>query len=240
MYHKTLSLSDCQIKLDDSGGTFEGYASVFGGKDSYGDTIVRGAYASTLRENGKPKMFFNHGSWDLPIGKWLKAKEDDKGLVVAGEFTTGHRMAEDVRASLKHGTVDGLSIGYYLKAGDFEELDGGGRLIKKVSKLVEVSIVTFPADGAARIDLESVKSEMEGIETMRDFERFLRDAGGLSKGLAEALVSRAKVVFGLGDPVGDAKAKAEAEAKAAADAKALQELSALFGRFQVPKSLTGV
>lgn len=182
MYHKTLSLSDCQIKLDDSGGTFEGYASVFGGKDSYGDTIVRGAYASTLRENGKPKMFFNHGSWDLPIGKWLKAKEDDKGLVVAGEFTTGHRMAEDVRASLKHGTVDGLSIGYYLKAGDFEELDGGGRLIKKVSKLVEVSIVTFPADGAARIDLESVKSEMEGIETMRDFERFLRDAGASPKG----------------------------------------------------------
>ncbi len=234
MYHKTLSLSDCQIKLDDSGGTFEGYASVFGGKDSYGDTIVRGAYASTLREHGKPKMFFNHGSWDLPIGKWLKAKEDDHGLQVSGEFTAGHRMAEDVRAAVKHGTVDGLSIGYYLKAGDFEDLDGGGRLIKKISKLVEVSIVTFPADDAARVDLESVKSDLAAIETVRDFERFLRDAGSFSKGVAEALVIRAKVVFGPGDPAGETKAKAEAEAKA------LRELNAAFARFQVPKSLNGV
>ena len=53
-----------------------------------------------------------------------------------------------------------------------------------------------PADSAARIDLSSVKSaELEesigDLETIRDFERFLRDAGGLSKGLAEALVSRA-------------------------------------------------
>lgn len=239
MFRKTLSLSECDIKLDDSGGTFEGYASVFGGKDAYGDTIVRGAYASTLREHGKPKMFFNHGSWDLPIGKWLKVKEDDHGLKVSGEFTPGHRMAEDVRAAVKHGTVDGLSIGYYLKAGDFEVLDDGGRLIKKVTKLVEVSVVTFPADGSARVDLESVKADLATIETMRDFERFLRDAGGLSKGLAEALVSRAKVVFGQGDPADDAQAKAAADARAQADAKALRELSELFNRFQVPRSLTG-
>ena len=60
--------------------------------------------------------------------------------------------------------------------------------------------MVFPADSAARIDLGSVKSaELEEsigeLETIRDFERFLRDAGGLSKGLAEALVSRAKLIF---------------------------------------------
>lgn len=229
MLRKTLSLNNCEIKLDDSGaGKFAGYASVFGGVDSYGDTIVRGAYASTLRNNGKPKMFANHASWELPVGKWLSAKEDDHGLFVEGELTPGMRAAEDLHAALKHQTVDGLSIGYYLKKGDYEETESG-RIINKVSHLVEISVVTFPADSAARVDLTSVKSEeIDGIETVRDFERFLRDAGGLSKGLTEALVSRAKVVFTQGEP-----------AVKAMDVKAAQELQAMLDRFKVPASLIG-
>lgn len=212
MLRKTLLLSDAAIKLDGDTGRFAGYASVFGGVDSYGDTIVRGAYDSTLRNNGKPKMFFNHDSYALPIGKWLAAKEDDHGLFVEGELTAGNPQSDAVRAALKHGTVDGLSIGYYLKKGDFDETEEG-RVIRKVSRLVEVSVVTFPADEAARVDLASVKSEdIDGIETVRDFERFLRDAGGLSKGLATALVSRAKLIFAPGEP--DAE---DAEAKAYAD-----------------------
>lgn len=223
MERKTLSLSDCQIKMADDGeGRFAGYASVFGGVDSYGDTILKGAFESTLKKNGKPKMFAQHESWGLPIGKWLVAKEDDHGLYVEGEFTPGLTRAQDTYAALKHGTVDGLSIGYWLKSGDYDELeDGAKRIIKRVSHLAEVSIVTWPADTAARVDLTSVKSAVEGLETIRDFERFLRDAGGLSKGLAEALVSRAKLIFVQGEP----------EPKPA-DAKAMQELQAMLQRMQ--------
>lgn len=96
---KTLSLSDCQIKLDGDSGKFAGYASVFGGVDSYGDTILRGAFESTLRNNGKPKMFYGH-QWDIPIGKWLKAKEDEHGLYVEGELTPGLSKSADVHAAL--------------------------------------------------------------------------------------------------------------------------------------------
>lgn len=221
LQRKTLSLSDCDIKLDGGDGRFAGYASVFGGVDSYGDTILRGAYESTLRNNGKPKMFFNHDGYGLPIGKWISAKEDDHGLWVEGELTIGNPQSDAVRAALKHGTVDGLSIGYYLKSGDFEDTDAG-RVIKNVSKLVEVSVVTFPADEEARVDLASVKSEdLEQIETIRDFERFLRDAGGLSKGLTEALVSRAKIVFARGEPGADE-----------IDAKAKDELHTMLQRVQ--------
>lgn len=211
MERKTLSLSDCDIKLEGDSGRFAGYASVFGGVDSYKDTIIKGAYEYTLRKNGKPKMFVQHDSSGLPVGKFLSAKEDDHGLLVEGEFTPGMARAEEARAALKHGTVDGLSIGYMLRKGDFEETESGGRMIKRVSTLLEVSIVTFPADSAARIDLSSVKSDIDQLETIRDFERFLRDAGGFSKGLTEALVSRAKVVFAQGEPDRDAM-----DAKAAA------------------------
>lgn len=229
---KTLQLSDCDIKLDGDTGKFGGYASVFGGVDSYGDTIVRGAFESTLRTNGKPKMFYGH-VWDIPIGKWTKATEDDHGLYVEGELTLGLSKSNDVHAALKHGTLDGLSIGGFLKKGDWEDSADGGRIIRKWSSLVEASPVVFPADGAARIDLTSVKSEdlsaaIGEIETIRDFERFLRDAGGLSKGLTEALVSRAKSIFIRGEPGNE-----EIEAKAA------QELQDRLNRFKVPASIIG-
>ena len=81
LLRKHLSLSDVTLKLSGDAGSFEGYASVFGGVDTYGDTIVKGAFDSTLRQNGLPKMFFGH-DWGMPIGKWTSAKEDDKGLYV--------------------------------------------------------------------------------------------------------------------------------------------------------------
>ena len=216
LVRKSLSLSECDIKMDGDTGKFAGYASVFGGVDSYGDTILKGAFETTLKRDGKPKMFYGHQAFDgLPIGKWTVAKEDDHGLYVEGEITPGMSLAGDVRAALKHGTLDGLSIGGYLKAGDFEMLDDGKRLIKKWSRLIEISVVAFPADSAARVDLSSVKSEIEQIGSIQEFERFLRDAGGFSREAAKTILSRAKDLLNLRD------ADLQDEAKEDEDALAL-------------------
>lgn len=204
LIRKQIKLSEASIKLDGTAGRFSGYASVFGGVDAYGDTIVKGAFESTLKK-AKPKMFFNH-EWGMPIGKWIVAKEDDHGLLVEGELTLANSLGADVHAALQHGTLDGLSVGGYIKRGDYDETESG-RVIRKWSDLAEISPCCFPADGAARIDLTSVKSGLDlteaiaDIESIRDLERFLRDAGGLTKGAATALVARAKAVMGIaGDP----------------------------------------
>lgn len=202
LLRKHLSLSEVSLKMEGDTGTFEGYASVFGGVDSYGDTIIKGAFESTLRKDGLPKMFFDH-SWTMPVGKWLSAKEDDHGLLVKGELTPGLTLASDVRAAMKHGTLDGLSIGGYVKLGDYDTTETG-RVIRKWSKLVEVSPVVFPADSAARVDTASVKGAdlieaINEIETIRDFESLLRDAGGFSKGAAIALTARVRQVLGVRD-----------------------------------------
>lgn len=212
LLRKNLSLNDVELKLDDGGaGRFSGYASVFGGVDSYGDTIVKGAFEHTLRANGKPKMFLEHaafsfnaaGAASLPIGKYLTAKEDDHGLFVEGELTMDMSLSKDVHAAMKHGTLDGLSIGGFIKKGDYDETETG-RVIRRWSNLMEISPVAFPADKSARVEAvkgESLVEAITEIETVRDLERFLRDAGGLSKGAAAALVARAKHVMGVeGDP----------------------------------------
>lgn len=210
LVRKTINVSAADLKVDGETGKFAGYASVFGGVDSYGDTIVKGAFEATLKTNGKPKMFYNH-DWDIPIGKYLVAHEDDKGLFVEGEFTPGMTKSSEVRAAMKHGTIDGLSIGGFVKRGDYEETETGRR-IKNWSTLVEVSPVVFPADSAARVDAGSVKvmdleAALADVETIRDFERLLRDAGGFSKAMAAKVVARAKVIFSEREPGETAAAK---------------------------------
>jgi len=215
--HKSLSLDDVSLKLEGATGVFEGYASKWGGVDSYGDTIVKGAFVDTLKANGQPKLFLEH-SWKLggallPIGK-AECVEDSVGLHLRGELTPGLAIASDVLAAMKHGTIGGLSIGGLVKKGDYDVTPSGGKLIKRWHNLYEVSVVVHPADKAAQIDLASVKNmDFEALlpecKTERDIERLLRDAG-LGKWEAMAIVSRAKAIFDGRD------APEEAEAKTAA------------------------
>lgn len=219
MERKLLAFDAAEIKFSgNKTGVFEGYASVFGGVDSYGDTIVRGAFAKAIQSKA-PKMFFNHKVWELPIGKWMHVSEDDKGLKVSGEFTPGNARAAEVESAVKHGTVDGLSIGFRMGPEDYDMTEKG-RIIKNVSELVEVSIVTFPADSAARVDMDSVKSALEGVESLADMERFLRDAGGFSKSVATALVSKARSI-------------ARSDSGAEEAAKQAEEIRKMFASFRV-------
>ena len=204
MMRKNIVLDNVGLKFaKNDTGAFSGYASVFGGVDSYRDTIMPGAYKSVIERiqagaARMPKMFINHKSYELPVGKWLSMEEDDKGLFMFGELTPGMDEAKTVKAAMQHGTIDGLSIGYGLNRDDVEMVekdDGVVRIIKNVSELYEISIVTYPADDAARVDLSSVKSALDQVESIKDFEDFLREAGGFSKSLATATASRAKRLF---------------------------------------------
>lgn len=207
LVHKTLKFDEVALKMQGDTGTFEGYASKWNGVDSYGDTILKGAFADTLK-TAAPKMFFNH-VWDMPVGKWLAVEEDAVGLYVRGELTPGLALAGDVRAAMKHGTLDGLSVGGYLRKGDYEETDKG-RTIHKWSSLMEISPVVFPADGAARIDMASVKSiDFETLlpecKSEKEIERLLRDAG-LGKWEAMAIVSRVRAIVKGSDSLQEAQA----------------------------------
>ena len=154
---KSLPLESVELRFEGNTRKFRGYASTFNGNDSYGDTILPGAYLKTLADNGMPKMFFAH-DWGLPVGKWLSA------------------------------------IGFRLSEGDYERKKDGGRIIKSVSKLYEISIVNFPADGDARVS-EIRSEEIDELQTIRDFENFLREAGGFSKSTATSIVAKAKKLF---------------------------------------------
>lgn len=186
MHHKLLAVDEASVKFSGVSGEFSGYASVFGGLDAYGDTIAPGAYKKTIKTRDRPiRMRWNH--FGPVIGKWLSMEEDETGLLVRGQLTPGHSVASDVAASLKHGSVDGLSIGYIAR----KESTGpnGSRLLKEI-ELIEISIVEEPADGNALI--ADVKSALEDAGSLKEIEDLLRDVGGFSKLNAKTLVARVK------------------------------------------------
>lgn len=186
MHHKLLTIDQTNVKFAGSKeGQFAGYASVFGGVDSYGDTIHPGAYELTLKSRKRPvQMRWNH--YGEIIGKWTAIHEDEKGLYVEGELTPGHSKAMDVYASLKHGAISGLSIGY--RPIRSAPNDTGGEDLYEID-LIEISVVETPADLAAQIG--DIKTAVENVATIKELEHLLRDAGGFSRSAAMAIIAKA-------------------------------------------------
>jgi len=209
METKLLNVGSLDLKFVGEDMTFSGYASVFGGIDSYGDTIDPKAYDQTLMERQRPvRMRWNH--FGPVIGKWNTMYVDDHGLHVSGQLTPGHSTAIDVYASLKHGAIDGMSIGYIPR---LVEEKPAGRLLKQID-LIEISVVEEPADLGAKI--ESVKSAIEQASTIREIEAALRDSGGFARADACALGARIKSML---------------QGELAAEEKAKQEIAAAFQKF---------
>lgn len=192
-------------------GEFAGYGAVFGNVDSYGDVIQEGAFSATLADwkaGGKlPPMLLQHGGMgvantdQLPIGKWTKMTEDSRGLYAEGKLINlDTELGRTVYGALKEGVLDGLSIGFRAKEFALRSKPEDPRRTLKAVDLVELSVVTFPANGKARIS--QVKSANE-IDTIRDFERFLRDVGGFSNGQAKAIAASG---FKASDPRDEADA----------------------------------
>lgn len=212
MDKKKLELADLELKFDDDGKmVFTGYASVFNKVDSYGDTVAPGAYTKTLAKRDRPvRMRWNH--YGPIVGKWIEIIEDKKGLKVTGGLTPDHSVAEDVYASMKFGSIDGMSIGYIPM--DVDTVSETRRTLKEI-KLIEISIVEEAADLGAKIT--SVKSLLEEAKTIRDIETALRDSGQFSRADACELVSRIKSM-----------ARGELES----EAQEKQAIAALFENFR--------
>lgn len=191
--------------LDAKTGEFSGYGAVFGNVDSYGDVIAPGAFKGSLRdwkrEKKLPPMLVQHGGWmmsdmdALPIGIWTEMEEDDVGLKVKGRIINlDTERGKTIYGAMKEGALDGMSIGYRAKKFTLgTKPDEPRRKLEQID-LIEISVVTFPANGKARVS--AVKSAPD-IKTIREFEDFLRDAGGFSHAAAKAIASRG---FKAADP----------------------------------------
>jgi uncharacterized protein len=167
-------------------GVIEGYASVFGVIDSYGTTLEAGAFARSIadwtRRGESPDLYMQHDG-SMPMGVWERMTEDAKGLKVVGRLAKSG-MGDHAAELFDMGAIRGLSIGFVPrkwredgKVLRFEEVD-----------LVEVSMVTRPANGKAKATLRS-EDVRASIVTVRDFEDALQTQLGFSARAAKSIAA---------------------------------------------------
>lgn len=219
----TISYKSAQFELKrepDQDGVFEGYASVFGIVDQGMDVVERGAFTKSLGSGRKVKMLWQHDQ-SQPIGVWDEIREDERGLYVKGRVLKEVQKGREAQALMKAGAMDSMSIGYRT----IEAMQEGNGSVRKLMEvdLFEVSLVTFP------MLPEAIITDVKSIQTERDFERFLRDAG-YSKKEAMALTLHG---FKAIDCRRDAAAEDEQDEEAVTMQALLEQIQKLQETFNV-------
>jgi uncharacterized protein len=133
-------------------GWFSGYASVFGVRDAQADVVLPGAFresvAASKRSGAWPKLLWQHQP-SAPIGQIIRLEEDAYGLYLEAQLLLDVCQGREAYSLLKAGVIDRLSIGYEVVEASADEQRQTRRLHQV--KLWEVSLVTFPANHAARV-----------------------------------------------------------------------------------------
>lgn len=154
-------------------GQFTGYASVFGNKDSYGDVIVKGAFAESLKSYGETgagiPVYWSHRMDDpsMNIGVTEEAKEDDHGLLVKVQLDLDTPTGAQVHRLIQQKRVKQMSFAYDVVKQ--AEVDGGpwegGYTELQELKVHEVSVVPIGAN--QETELLAVKVGL-GVERLKD------------------------------------------------------------------------
>jgi HK97 family phage prohead protease len=172
---------DYQVKAAADSGLFSGYGSVFGTVDSYNEVVAPGAFLESIAETKKKgrtlPVLWQHRSGE-PIGDWNieTLVEDDHGLLGDGQLWLDDApYAKVALRGMKSKAITGLSIGYYVRESSMDEKTRIRTLTKL--DLVEISIVTTPANDDARIDAIKAQVAHGNLPSLPDFEKLLREAG---------------------------------------------------------------
>lgn len=206
-------------------GQFSAYASVFGNIDSYGDIVVKGAFADDLKRweaSGNPiPLLFGHnmGDPDFNLGHVTEAKEDDHGLLVTAQLDLENPKAMQVYRMLKGRRVNQMSFAYdVLDEATVEVAGRDGDASRKANelrelKLYEVSVVTLGAN--QETEVLAVKANTDALVAGIKAGRVLSAKNeGLVRDAHTALTS---VLSALDDAGNDQeKASGKPEAKSGA------------------------
>ena len=136
---------------------------------------------------GKSLPMLMYHDQKRPAGVWTNFEETSDGLLAKGRFSMSTLTGKEAHGLVKDGAIGGLSMGYQALK---HKMVGRARHLIEVA-LHEVSLVTIPMNEKTLVT--SVKDILDGgeVPTVREFEEFLRDAGGFSKSLAVAIAAKA-------------------------------------------------
>lgn len=147
-----------------------GYASVFDSQsERMGDmveTIDRGAFDKVLASDPDVRYLLNHGG--MPLGRTksgtLRLSVDERGLAFEVDLDPRQTTARDHAYAVERGDVDQMSFGFVIGAEERMDDTPEGLQhyrVTEVSRLLEISAVTFPAYQATSVEAERLEDDAD-------------------------------------------------------------------------------
>lgn len=131
---------------------FQGIAASYGTLIQ-GDMLAPGAFSNSIAKmNGKPfPLIYQHNNMMIPGGAFLK--ETDAGLMLDEASTLDTPLGEEVAQLIKAELLRSLSVGFTVseKNAELKKTDKGVVLYIHEARLLEVSVVLWPADPSSLI-----------------------------------------------------------------------------------------
>jgi len=137
--------------------------------DRVGDIIEAAAWTKGGLQNylNNPVILFNH-DYNQPIGRAVELSTGDNGLQLKAKIA---KSAGHVRELIKEGVLGAFSVGFRVKDAEYLRESDGYKI--KDAELLEVSVVTVPANQAATFSLaKSFNSDSE----YEEFKKTLKDS----------------------------------------------------------------
>lgn len=147
-------------------GIVRGVASVWDNVDSYGDVMIKGAFADTIAEHAEAgdtvPFVWGHETQDpfAYLGDLVELRETDEGLEFEAHLDMDNPKAVQVYKLLKARRVRDLSFGFIPRDTSPSERDGEEVREVKSVELLEVSAVHVGANRAAHLlEVRAAKAE---------------------------------------------------------------------------------
>ena len=171
---RTFDVQDLELRMDGDKPTVVGYGAVFNSESNdlggFREYIAPGAFDGRLEDD--VRFLVNHDA-NLILARTtngtLRLSVDEKGLRYEADMPNTS-TARDLMELLKNGTISQSSFAFTVEEDSWEVKDGMNiRTIDKVSRLYDVSSVTYPAYDAASssVALRSMKEWQEKEEAKK-------------------------------------------------------------------------
>ncbi|OPG98978.1 peptidase U35 [Chryseobacterium mucoviscidosis] len=186
MIREKRSFTFPDLRAETEGGVIQGHAAIFDQK-----TVIGGMYEEIIERSAFMKTDFrdvvltvNHNLQNIPLARsrnnnansTLQLSIDDQGLFVRGSLDIENNTeARALHSSVAREDINGMSFIFFIRDHKWEGLDTNMpiRRILDISRVIEVSAVSFPAYAgtdinardqqaleSARIALENARSEL--------------------------------------------------------------------------------
>lgn len=180
---RTFNVSNIEVRNDNGVNTVVGYGAVFNSESNdlggFVEYVAPGAFDGRLEDD--VRFLINHDG--LPLARTtngtLRLSVDERGLKYEADMpdTT---LANDLMTLLRNGTISQSSFAFTVEDDSWENIDGKNvRTINKVSRLYDVSSVTYPAYNEAGSfalrSLENWQKEQEEIKLKENLEKELKE-----------------------------------------------------------------